>query len=461
MKRLSTLFLLLAVLLAAGCKTVNPMAEAEGHVSRAEYAEAAAMVEQMKDTSYYKEKNALLYNLDYGILCHYAGKWDESNKYLHEAEFLAEELYTKSLSREIGSYLLNDKVKEYAGEDYEKVYIHIFKCLNYMALNDRDAAMVEIRKANLRMQLLEDRYRKEVAEFNNSEDSDYRIAPVKNHFHNSALSRYLGTILYRQDNAYDDARIEAEWMERAFLEQKKVYDFPAPKAPGLRHPDEEAFLDVIAFSGLGPIKTPLSFTVTASGGIVTFAASGYDENYVKELITFTALPIGSFKGINVIRFEIPVLSERTEAPDLVKVRLDDGKGTVHNLELLENLNNISNDTYKRKLPYTVIKTALRVAAKKIGSEAGEKAIANNSGSSALGLLGGLIFDVVAASTEGADLRGCFFMPAFASAGEISVAPGTYDITVEYYRGDKLVNTDIRRDFKVEKGKLNLLESFSF
>ena len=53
------------------------------------------------------------------------------------------------------------------------------------------------------------------------------------------------------------------------------------------------------------------------------------------------------------------------------------------------------------------------------------------------------------------------MPAFASAGEISVAPGTYDITVEYYRGDKLVNTDIRRDFKVEKGKLNLLESFSF
>ena len=106
-----------------------------------------------------------------------------------------------------------------------------------------------------------------------------------------------------------------------------------------------------------------------------------------------------------------------QAPDLVKVRLDDGKGTVHNLELLENLNNISNDTYKTKLPYTVIKTALRVAAKKIGSEAGEKAIANNSGSSALGLLGGLIFDVVAASTEGADLRGCFFMPAFASAGE--------------------------------------------
>ncbi len=461
MKKILFSVLLLAVFAAAGCKSVDSMSKAEAHVAEAQYDDAVALLEQLEETSYYKEKNRLLYCLDYGILCHYAGKWDESNKYLHEAEFLAEELYTKSLSREIGSYLINDRVKEYAGEDYEKIYIHIFKCLNFIALGDNDGAMVEIRKANLRMQLLEDRYRKEVAGFNSSGESEYSIAPVKNHFHNSALSRYLGTLLYRQDGAADDARIESEWLERAFLEQKKVYGFQMPQIPETGKSRNRTLLDVVAFSGLGPVKESLDFTVTASGGLVTFSVSGLNDDAVKDLLTFNVLPIGNFKGINVIRFEVPVLKERSSVPDRVVVRLDDGMGSVRELELLENMNSISDDIYKRRLPFTVLKTALRVVGKKAGSEAGESAITESSGNSTLGILSGLVFDIVAAATERADLRGCYFLPAFASVGEFSVEPGIYDITVEYYKGESLVKADIHRDFSVERGRLNLLESYNF
>ena len=158
-KKLSILILGLLVLMLAGCASMDFRAVTEDSLMTGDYEGATKEVEKKQESNYYKGKNSLLYYLDYGFLCHYAGLYEESNKALDEAERLSDELYAKSISREIGSYIINDKVKEYAGEEFEQLYVHIFKCLNYIALNNTEDALVEVRKANERMELLEQKYR--------------------------------------------------------------------------------------------------------------------------------------------------------------------------------------------------------------------------------------------------------------------------------------------------------------
>ena len=461
MKKRFLFFLLGLLVLLAGCKSMSSMAAVEGSLSSGDYLAAVKAVEGQCEGADYKGKNRLLYYLDYGCLLHYAGFYEESNRALDQAEFIADELYAKSISRETGSWILNDNVKEYAGEEFELLYVHIFKCLNYIALDNCDDAMVEVRKANLKMELLENKYRKATDEYNRNAEAGARVPEADCHFHNSALSRYLGAILYRDDRSYDDARIESEWMERAFAEQGDVYGFNMPSLPALSEPEDKALLNVVAFSGLSPVKTPLNFVVTASSGILSFSATGYDKEYVQDLLGFAVLPWPGTQNINVIRFEIPILRDRSDVPDRIVAHIDGGAGSEYELELLENVNSIAKDTYRRKMPYTAVKTALRVIGKKVGSMAGSKAVGNASGNDALGILSGLLFDIAASATEGADTRGSFFLPAYASASEIALKPGIYNITLEYFHKGTRIFSDVHQGVEVKKGALNLLESFRF
>ena len=97
----------------------------------------------------------------------------------------------------------------------------------------------------------------------------------------------------------------------------------------------------------------------------------------------------------------------------------------------------------------------------MGGEFGSHAIGDAADSQALGILSGLLFDAISAATENADTRCCFFLPAFSSTAEVELDPGVYDISIEYYNEGVCKLIDSRKNVSVEKGKLNLLESFRF
>jgi hypothetical protein len=155
------------------------------------------------------------------------------------------------------------------------------------------------------------------------------------------------------------------------------------------------------------------------------------------------------------------MDDRWDSLDQIVVRISGADGKEVKLELLEKMNNISRDTYKRKMPLVIIKTILRVIGKKVGSDVGSKAIGDAADSSALGLLSGLVFDAINAATENADTRCCFFLPAFSSIAEVELDPGVYDVNIEYYNEGVCKLIDNRKNVSVEKGRLNLLESFRF
>jgi hypothetical protein len=60
----------------------------------------------------YPEKNAVMFYLDRGALEHYAGKFEDSSRNLQEGERLIEEAFTKDVSQEVSTYILNDNTRD-------------------------------------------------------------------------------------------------------------------------------------------------------------------------------------------------------------------------------------------------------------------------------------------------------------------------------------------------------------
>jgi uncharacterized protein len=103
----------------------------------------------------YGPGNYLLYYLDRGLVGFYAGRYQESIWSFEKAKQRFEELYTKSLSKEGMTWLLNDNAAPYYGSDYEYVLVNVFQALNFLQLGDLNEALVEARDLSAKYQVVD------------------------------------------------------------------------------------------------------------------------------------------------------------------------------------------------------------------------------------------------------------------------------------------------------------------
>jgi tetratricopeptide (TPR) repeat protein len=96
--------------------------------------EAAEII--AKAESRYGSKSRLLYLMDRGMTLHLAGQYNESTKYLEQADELVEDLYTRRLRNEALSLLINDSKRAFRGDPYEQVMINVVNALNYARLGE-------------------------------------------------------------------------------------------------------------------------------------------------------------------------------------------------------------------------------------------------------------------------------------------------------------------------------------
>ncbi|HDQ25465.1 MAG TPA: hypothetical protein ENN43_01805 [bacterium] len=149
----------LAALFLGGCAVLNFYKKVDTMIASGDYAAAADIIETEKKQ--YKGHHELLYYFDKGAVLQMMGEYKKSTEYLERAELLIEELYTKSVTQHLSSFLTNDMNLPYEGEDFEQVMVNIMKSLNFMYLGDFEGARVEARKVNNRLNLLADRYDEE------------------------------------------------------------------------------------------------------------------------------------------------------------------------------------------------------------------------------------------------------------------------------------------------------------
>lgn len=97
-----------------------------------------------KDTATLDEKQALLWHMERGMIGHVAGDWTVSDKHLDEAARLVDDRRTKSLAREIGTAVVNDTLREFAGQAFEHTQVDYTRALNRLVQAERDSGTLKL-----------------------------------------------------------------------------------------------------------------------------------------------------------------------------------------------------------------------------------------------------------------------------------------------------------------------------
>jgi hypothetical protein len=428
---------------------------------------AALTLGQEAKKPVYKKDNAVSLYLDKGLIEHYAGEYTASSASLQEAERLIGEAFTKSVSADVASYLANDKTKDYAGEDFEDIYLSVFNALNYYHAGNTDGALVEIRKltqSSGKLDMLNRKYENagpNVGEWMMEQlgEIGFTITPElpqgkSVNFANSALARYLGGLLYLAEGNTDGARIEFEQLQAAFTANPAIYSNPLPKSIAdskTAIPNGKARINAIGFTGLSPIKEEGIFS--------------QDFTFLQPVVSSLspqAKDLVSYKQFWQPMFRLPKFTGRPAIIDRVEVIVGDNK---FDLELLEDMGAVIEETYNARFSNLFLKTYIRTLVKYAGAgvaavKAGEEGAKKSEYAGQLATVSSASAAVSAIyASEGADIRMSRYFPDKAYIGGITVNPGSYPVTVNYYAGGSLVSSETKPNLEVKAGSLNLIEGF--
>lgn len=387
----------------------------------------------------YGRKSVVVQGLDEGLLSYYTGDYAASIKKLTKTESKIDEYFAKSITQSIESFLVNDLVIDYAGEDYEDLYLNLFKSLSYYHLGMLEDAIVEINRFENKSQSIAQRYEADLIKARQaSENAD--SAPVSVTFHNSALGQYLALLYHRADGDKDAALSAARYLHDAFVTQSKLYNFDEPVKlvkDDLSVPKGKARINALAFSNGSPYKSQIYFPAIIFDAVVA----------------------------------IPFMKTRTPKVGFVGVKatnLSTGQTYKSSMYQMESLQNVAIDTFQTHSASIYSKAIARMLVKQLSNDisrgVGEVMMASDDPT--ISLIGGILQlasfagEVGAWLTETADLRMSSYFPARADAGGLTVDPGRYDITMEFYqsKGGKLIYRKKFKNVPVKEGKLCLLEA---
>lgn len=426
-------------------------------LARADYPAAIQRIETAKNKAY-KAKDRVVYYLDIGMLHHWNGDYEQSNEYLEKAERAIEENFTRSVTRAAASLMLNDNTLAYAGEDYEDIYLNVFKALNYLALGQNDSAFVEIRRIDNKLVQLAGKYDGMAQQLSAAEEAQQSFRPGKSYFQESALGRYLGALLYRNDYKWDDVRIDFEKIDQGWRLQPDIYTFSKPDFTEERQRSvaPQARLNVIAFSGLSPDKMASTFYIHTEEDLIVLAGTSEDYLGKQRLDGLNALFWPDVPAGYHFKFQLPSMHRRPSNIGRIEVEVEGGPALP--LQPLESLENAAIETFSIKKPIIYLKTLTRAVTKGLLSEQAKQEMTQDMDDGVAFLLR-IFTDVMTDQTENADLRVSRFFPADAAIRELHLDEGVYDIRVNYYGYDgRLIHSDEQNGVRLEAGRLNVLES---
>lgn len=426
-------------------------------LARGDYPEAIARITGAKETAYTR-KDRVVYYLDLGMLYHWNGDYVQSSEMLDEAERGIEENFTRSISRSASSMIMNDNVTAYAGEDYEDIYLNVFKALNYLALGRNDEAFVEVRRIDNKLAVLEDKYERLAQKMSQAEEAHEPFVPGRSLFQGSALGRYLSMLLYRADYQWDDVRIDLEKIDLAWKLHPQIYTFPRPdlSACSERLAPPAARLNVISFTGRAPDKKAVTFRIHTEENLIVLAGSS--ENYLgrQELTGLNVIPWEGISAGYHFKIQLPVMEKQPSKVEYVMVEVEgETEQLMHRIESIENA---AIETFSIRKPLIYLKTVTRAVIKGLAAEQAKQDMVENMDSNTA-FFTRLAADLMVDATENADLRVSRFFPAEAAVAEIHLDAGRYNVRIRYYgKGGKLLHTDLRSALPVESGRLNVIQS---
>jgi uncharacterized protein len=434
------------------------------------YVERIANIQKERATLYGDGiTNAFLFNMDIGVLFHYAEMYDSSNVYLLRAYDIYDELFTRSVTNEAAALLTNDNVRPYRSKPYELTLCHQLVALNFMAMGKFDEALVESRK----MQIYFNEWERTVAK-----DKKYHTDGMFHLFSSLAYER-VGEpdnsliSLYKSADAYKKGPVAlAPEVEGFAYDRLKAGDRENDiKLLGLK-PDNgpnkwsakmgEEEIVIVGYAGKGPKMVEQNWrgTVTPGGNLLITMSSGRKVNGKPATFAAVAPAIPDshrdnvkFGVIHHVKLSLPEIVMVPSRVDRFSARLDGSDRVFESVEV--------NDIYKQSVKALtddfgaiVARTILRTIIRTVASEQVQK---TDTGVPALNLLKNVSTAVAADQLEKADVRMCFMLPQKIILTRIPVKPGTHTVEMKVY--DKTGGVIGRKSFdniEVKRGEKKVL-----
>lgn len=129
-----------------------------------------------------------LYLLDKGMILRMQGDYQGSIAAFERAKHLMEYLEATSVTETAGALTLSENLRSYQGELYERLLLHVYQALNYLQLDRRDAALVEVQQIDLLLRRL------------------YPFTDAAPHG-GDAFARYFSALVYEDLGQWSDAMI--------------------------------------------------------------------------------------------------------------------------------------------------------------------------------------------------------------------------------------------------------------
>jgi tetratricopeptide (TPR) repeat protein len=196
-------------LIASGCAGGNVFSRLDQNLASGDCPAAVALIDESDGA--YGSNQRLIYLLDAAMVYLQCGSLDAAQSNFRSAEDLAERLWTESISRNALSLVANDSVLAYAGEDFERVMIHLMSAIGYLQAGQSDEALVEARRLDTLLAVFNDKYEK------------------KSVYKEDAFARYLSGILHEADGAWDDAFIDYRRAVEVYREDYRAYGTAVPE----------------------------------------------------------------------------------------------------------------------------------------------------------------------------------------------------------------------------------------
>ena len=424
--------------------TLKHYPKVEESLRQGDTQKAVELVEQAEDA--YEEDSYLLYLMDLGMTLHIAGEYEASNEYLEEADDLIEEQYTQQLTDEAAALLLNEGELPYRGDPYEQVMINVIKALNYALLQNLSEALVEARKIDHRLNVL-----------NDSVDKDeYREDP---------FARFLTGVLYEASGDLSNAfvayrkaeegyRLANSWsgvtlpdtLKRDLLrvtkllhlqEEHHYYQQTFPEVPDFEiQSPSVAQVFTVSYNGRGPTKednfidVPLSYEAIQLAAINKYGLGGGTRR-TRGRDAF----LYGLQG-QVVRVALPqLIPHRSEvAYTIVKAK----QGSLEYDTTTERVYDVGAAAKKNlddQFPGLLVRAAARGAIKYGAAQGighGVRGSVNGNEGQLVGLLATAIATMVVIYSEEADIRNWKTLPAEIQISRLWLSPGEYTVTMDSF-----------------------------
>ena len=280
----------------------------------------------------------------------------------------------------ITASFLNDTYLDYEGDGYEKVMMHNYKAINYLMLNDKESARVEIRNSYKKQMEEKEKFSDEIAEYKKEEtqqlETEKKLPKKKKRYRRSKQSiynklkplfsgvnsehmpyqnpfaYYISALVYEENGEFDDAYIDIKkasdfYQDSQILKQKLLYY--AKKAYGKESAEyQELFNKHKLTDNLSDQRAEVFINISSSPTKEQMKV----PIYLGGAMQFTAFP--TFR-----------LSETNTATILIK---DDSGKTVATSSILTDVDAIVINLFKERVPGIILRQVINLGSKTVATE---------------------------------------------------------------------------------------------